>query len=290
MTELNKAEKYLLENLTRLANEGYVDENPRPKYKSDGTPAHTISINHVVMTYDLSKGEFPFSEARPQAWKTGIQEIRAFYQGQTSNLDVLENEYGLSWWRDWEVGDTNTHGIRYGETVKRYNIIDNLIKGLKEDKFSRRHIINLWQEQDFIDDKEGLKPCALMSMYSVRKVGDDYYLDATLIQRSSNFLIAGFINQSQYVALQMMLAKSCGYKIGVFTHFINNFHVYDREVEQAEEITKRIHQLKQRENQSKPILKLNVEEGTSFYDITVDDFELINYDPIKPQLKFDLAI
>lgn len=290
MSELNKAEKYLKECIVRLSNEGYVDESPRPKYKSDDSPAHTISINHVVMTYDISKGEFPFSEVRPQAWKTGIQEIRAFYQGQTSNLDVMENDYGLKWWRDFEVEDTNTHGIRYGETVKRYNIIDNLIRGLKEDKFSRRHIINLWQEQDFIDDTIGLKPCALMSMYAIRKVGEDYYLDATLIQRSSNFLIAGFINQSQYIALQMMLAKTCGYKVGVFTHFINNFHVYDREVEQMEEMFSRINELEQRETQSQPILKLNVEDGTDFYSISIDDFELVDYNPIKPQLTFDLAI
>ena len=27
-----------------------------------------------------------------------------------------------------------------------------------------------------------------------------------------------------------------------------------------------------------------------FYDITASDFKLINYDPVKPQLSFDLAI
>jgi len=39
-----------------------------------------------------------------------------------------------------------------------------------------------------------------------------------------------------------------------------------------------------------PRLILNVPDGTNFFDIKADDFELINYDPVKPQLKFDLAI
>lgn len=39
-----------------------------------------------------------------------------------------------------------------------------------------------------------------------------------------------------------------------------------------------------------PKLILDVPDGTNFYDITADDFKLINYNPVKPQLTFDLAI
>ena len=290
MSELNKAEKYLIEALKEIATNGYKDENPRPKYKSDGEPAHSISINQVVMKYDVSKGEFAFSELRPQAWKSSINEIRAFYQEQTNDLTIMEDNYSLSWWRDWETDDSNTHGQRYGHTVKRYDLMNKLLDGLVNDPFGRRHILNLWQEQEFIDDEKGLKPCAFLSMYSVRKVNGEMYLDATLVQRSANFVIAGFINQTQYIALQMMIAKHCGYKVGVFTHFIQNFHVYDRELEQVEELLKRVDTLKQRETQSQPKLLLNVEDGTDFYSITTEDFELVDYNPIKPQLKFDLAI
>ena len=41
------------------------------------------------------------------------------------------------------------------------------------------------------------------------------------------------------------------------------------------------------EKQPKLILK---EGKTNFYDFTLDDFELIDYEPVKPQLKFDLGI
>jgi thymidylate synthase len=39
----------------------------------------------------------------------------------------------------------------------------------------------------------------------------------------------------------------------------------------------------------KPMLLLNPAK-TDFYDITINDFEMINYDPIKPQLKLELGI
>ena len=63
---MNKADKYMVDDIQNVLNNGFVDENPRPKY-TDGTPAHTISVNHVVRKYDLSK-EFPILSLRKIAW------------------------------------------------------------------------------------------------------------------------------------------------------------------------------------------------------------------------------
>ena len=38
-----------------------------------------------------------------------------------------------------------------------------------------------------------------------------------------------------------------------------------------------------------PMLILNPEK-TNFYDMTIDDFTMENYNPIKPQLKLELGI
>ena len=40
-------------------------------------------------------------------------------------------------------------------------------------------------------------------------------------------------------------------------------------------------------NETSPRLKLNCPAKTNFYDIKFSDFELENYDPIKPQIVFD---
>ncbi len=161
--------------------------------------------------------------------------------------------------------------------------MNKLLTGLKENPFGRRHIISLYQEADF-EETDGLYPCAFLTMWTVREINGVYYLDCTLIQRSSDAGTALHINQSQYVAKQMMIAKHCNYKVGKFTHFIQNMHYYSRHEDSVNEL------LKRKPNNIQPIIKLNVPDGTNFYDITIDDFEILNYNPIKPQLKFELAI
>lgn len=280
---MNQADIIFKENIKRILNEGCWDENPRPRYESDGEPAHSVYIPQVFEKYDLSKGELPLTTLRPISFKNGVNEIRWIYQDQTSSLSRLEGEYGIKWWREWEVGDTDSIGERYGATVKRYNLINRLLKNLIKDPYSRRHIISLWQEDDF-SKTEGLLPCAFLIMLTVRKVNGIMFLDMTLIQRSSDYLVAGHINKMQYVALLMMIAKHCGYQVGVFSHFVQNLHVYSRHLEQARELIDRP------SSNKLPILNLNVKDGTNFYDITYDDFELIDYEPIRPQLQFELGI
>ena len=75
---MTKADRLMLEAIHHIKKDGYKDINPRPKY-ADGTPAHTISVNHVFRQYDLNRGEFPICTLRPMAWKTGIKEIFTIY-------------------------------------------------------------------------------------------------------------------------------------------------------------------------------------------------------------------
>ena len=136
----------------------------------------------------------------------------------------------------------------------------------------------------FDEETDGLLPCAFQTMFDVRRVDGEIYLDATLTQRSNDMLVAHHINAMQYVALQMMIAKHFGWKVGKFFYFINNLHIYDNQFEQAEEL------LRREPSDCQPRLVLNVPDGTNFFDIKPEDFELVDYDPVKPQLKFDLAI
>lgn len=282
-------EKYLLENLTRLSKSGYRDENPRGRYKSDGKPAHSIMVRGSVFeVFDLQNNELPITETRNIGINTSISELLVIYQDQSNKIEDFEKR-GVNWWKDWDIGD-GTIGERYGATVHKYNLMNELLEGLKNNPFGKRHLLDLYQYAD-LKETEGLHPCAFLTMWTISEVNGERYLDLTLVQRSSDALVAGSgINQMQYVALQMMVAKHLGIKVGLFEHLRKNWHIYDRHIEQAEETIKRIQQLKQREVQSQPKLILNVPDGTNFYDITVDDFELVDYNPIKPQLKFDLAI
>ena len=108
-----------------------------------------------------------------------------------------------------------------------------------------------------------------MVMWSIR--GE--YLDLMLIQRSGDTIpAAGFggINTIQYYFLQAMVSQVTGYKIGKITHVVNNIHIYDRHIPIAGEL------LNAKEYES-PKLWINP-DIKDFYDFTVDDIKLIDYE------------
>ena len=279
---MTKSDTIFKENIERILKEGVFSEQARPKYK-DGTVANSKYVTGAFAEYDLAKGEFPITTLRPIAIKSAIKEVLWIYQDQSNSLEVLNDKYNVHYWNDWEVGNTGTIGERYGAVVKKHDIINKLLKQLEVNPWNRRNIISLWDYQAF-EETEGLLPCAFQTMFDVRRVDGEIYLDATLTQRANDMLVAHHINAMQYVALQMMIAKHFGWKVGKFFYFINNLHIYDNQFEQAQEL------LRREPSNCQPRLVLNVPDKTNFFDIKAEDFELVDYAPVKPQLKFDLAI
>ena len=287
---MTKADRYLVDDIHNILENGYKDENPRPKYE-DGTPAHTISVNHVTRKYDLSKGEFPISTLRKQAWKTGIREIFTIYIKPTNVLSEMA-DMKVTWWDPWDIGD-GTIGQRYGATVNRYDLLNNLIADIKKDPYGRRKIMSLWQEAD-LRETPGLAPCAFLTIWNVR----GKYLDMVMVQRSGDMLTAsgaGGINEIQYAALLLMVARATGYEAGVFTHFVANEQIYDRHIDNANELLRRADEAGvmapvSSEGQKVPNLILNKEPGCDISSIAVEDFEMQNYEPMQPQLTFELGI
>lgn len=313
--------------LKRLLEEGTLDKNPRPHYEEkytgedlkegqwvkDGsilcTPAHTLSYNHEMVTYDLSKGEFPLCTLRPTAIKSAIAEIIWIYFKQSNDLVIFDELLGKNtwdtdhkinnWWEEWAIKDKDgnyilneaghpTIGSCYGETVRHYKLMDNCIDKLKNDPDNRRNIINLWQETDFLE-AHGLKPCAFLTQWNVRHTSDGDYLDMCLTQRSSDFCTAGVINQAQYAVLLLIVASYTGYKPGKFTWFVNNIQCYDRHIEQAKEM------LSRDTIPCMPFVEILESKPENIFDIMPADIKIVNY-PINeikdknPQLTFDIGI
>ena len=279
---MSKADFIFKKNIKKILTDGVWSEQARPKYKN-GKTANSKYITGAFAEYDLAKGEFPITTLRPIAIKSAIKEVFWIYQDQTNELAILNDKYGVRYWNDWEVKQTGTIGERYGAIVKKHDIMNKILKQLEENPWNRRNVISLWDYEAF-EKTEGLLPCAFQTMFDVRRVNGEIYLDATLTQRSNDMLVAHHINAMQYVALQMMIAKHFGWKVGKFFYFVNNLHIYDNQFEQAEEL------LRREPSDCQPHLVLNVPNKTNFFDIKPEDFELLDYEPVKPQLKFDLAI
>ncbi|MBR4077011.1 MAG: thymidylate synthase, partial [Oscillospiraceae bacterium] len=134
---------------------------------------------------------------------------------------------------------------------------------------------------------------AFLTMWNVRNTREGKeYLDMCLVQRSGDMLTAsgaGGINEVQYAVLLMMIARHTGYEPGVFTHFVANEQIYDRHMEQAEIMLERGRQRAAEPACAAPAMVLNPEKK-NFYEITIEDFNVENYDPMQPQLKFPLGI
>lgn len=285
---INKMDFYFKSITNRILKDGTKDINPRPKYE-DGTPAHTISINHEMMTFNLANGEFPLLTLRPVPIKSSIGELLWIYRDESNNLDLLKDKYNITWWDSWDIGD-RTIGSCYGYTVKKHNLMKNLLKSLRENPDGRRHIINLWQEDDF-KSKHGLKPCCYQTVWNVRHEKDNDYLDMTMFQRSCDWLVAASAsNQIQYASFLSIIATYLGYIPGRYTWFGANVQIYDRHIDAAKEMLNR-----ESIRQLNPIYVVSNKPNIDFYELMPNDLDItgIDLDDIKkqnPQIKFELGI
>ena len=122
-----------------------------------------------------------------------------------------------------------------GHTVRRYNLMTNLIDTFTRDPLSRRKVMSLWQEQEFLEESKGLKPCAHTTVWDLNIRPDGVFaVTLTLYQRSMDLLVTSSINAFQYwilgEALMAHLRALTGrdYQIVKVRHDIGDVHIYDR--------------------------------------------------------------
>lgn len=266
------ADKIFKDNLSNVLENGVwdTDYEVRPRW-SDGNSAHTKYVTHVINTYDIEKEGLPILTLRPIAWKTGLKEMFWIYQDQTNDVDILEEKYGVMYWREW-ANKFNNLGKAYGYQMAKkidfpegyFTQLDRVIYLLKTDPMNRRITTNILPLDEMMDME--LPACCYETWWSVR----DGRLDMMLIQRSGDAIpAAGSINVTQYAMLLMMIAQITGYSVGKFTHVINNLHIYDKHIDIAKELLGR-------KEYSQPKLWINP-NVTDFYDFKSEHFQLINY-------------
>lgn len=306
----NKADKYLKETITEILEEGQWDKEPRTRW-ADGTLAHTKFITQKVYQYDISKGEYPINTLRTTALKGGFYDIEAIYIKQTNVIEEMHPSIH-SWWKDFVIDEfwsNNEYGMflarsigqTYADTVKRYDLVNKLLKGLEENPFGRRHSINLNQEQQKIDDPKALQPCAFETLWSVREKDNLYnnneldyklkrYIDLTLIQRSQDYITTVSINPAQYTILAMMVCNHLTFKTGIkhevgkLLHVVQNVHIYDRHLDSAKEV------LEREPTGLQPKIEL-ICEHKDFYQHTIEDFKFSGLEGIeKLSNKLEIAI
>lgn len=273
------ADQIFIDTCRQILDSGVSDANlpVRPVWE-DGTPAHTIKKFCIVNRYDLSK-EFPIITLRRTAFKSAIDELLWIWQKKSNNVHDLNSHIWDSW-----ADETGSIGKAYGYQLGikhiypegEFDQVDRVLYDLKHNPQSRRILTNIYNFQDL--HEMHLYPCAYSMTFNVT----DGKLNAILNQRSQDTLTANNWNVVQYSVLVHMMAQVSGLKVGEFVHVISDAHIYDRHIPIVEEILKK-------EPFPAPTFKMNP-DIKNFYDFTVDDFELENYQYHKLDKKIEVAI
>lgn len=247
-------DKKYLDIADNILKDGYYDNN------RTGMP--TYKLPHQIMQFDLEK-EFPILTTKFVAFKTAIKELLWIFKDQSNDVKKLQ-EQNVHIWDEW-IMDDGTIGTSYGWVVDKFDQIDKLIYSLKNNPQDRRMMINLWQIPYL--DSGALYPCCWSTMWDVT----DGRLNCMLIQRSGDWPLGVPFNTSQYAALVHLIAHVTGLRVGLFTHVINNAHIYENQVDGVKT------QLERRNLEyDAPKIWINP-EIKDFYDFTPDDIKLIDY-------------
>ncbi len=247
--------------------------------KKDRTGTGTISTFGYQMRFDLSEG-FPVVTTKKLHLRSIIYELLWFLSGST-NVKYLQDN-GVRIWNEWADADGNL-GPVYGYQWRSWPASDGrhvdqisaVVKSLKENPDSRRHIVNAWNVGEI--EKMALPPCHVLFQFYVA----GGRLSCQLYQRSADIFLGVPFNIASYSLLTLMMAQVTGYIPGDFVHTFGDAHIYLNHIEQVKL------QLA-REPRRLPLMTLNP-EIKDIFSFKYEDFTLTGYDP-HPAIKGEISV
>jgi len=273
--------------------------------RPDRTGTGTRSIFGLQMRFDLTQG-FPAVTTKKLAWKACVSELLWFIEGSGDENRLKEILHGERYsekktiWSDnaiapyWVEKRLQRHagdlGRIYGVQWRRWRkplvrvnkvVLQNhdqlleLIAGIKDDPYSRRHIISAWNPGEL--DLMALPPCHMMAQFYV----SNGKLSCQMYQRSADFGLGIPFNIASYALFTHLVAQVCNLEVGDLIIAVGDAHIYHNHFEQIkEQLTRKPLPL--------PTLKLN-SEITVIMDFEMDDIELVNYQS-HPSIPMPMAV
>ena len=261
----------------------------------DRTGVGTLSLFGEQLRFDLAAG-FPAITTKKLAWRSVVAELIWFIEGSCDERRLTEIQFGT---RDeskktiWTANATadywipkarfdgdlgRVYGVQwrkwknsYGEEIDQ---LEELIKGLKKDPNSRRHIISAWNPGEL--DKMALPPChAFMQFYLRNNV-----LSCQMYQRSADVFLGVPFNIASYALLTHLIAKEIGAGVGELILTFGDVHIYKNHIDAVKE---------QMTRKPYDFPTLDISNVNSLYSVTVDDCKLVNYES-HATIKADMAV
>jgi len=262
--------------------------------RPDRTGTGTRSIFGLQMRFDLTEG-FPAITTKKLAWKAVVSELLWFLEGSGDELRLREILHGERYtekktiWSDnaaasyWTSKKLQRHpgdlGRIYGVQWRKWRkplvrinkvILQNhdqlieLINGIKEDPYSRRHIITAWNPGEL--DLMALPPCHILAQFYVV----NGKLSCQMYQRSADMFLGVPFNIASYALFTHMVAQVCNLEVGDLVITLGDAHIYNNHFDQVkEQLTRKPLPL--------PQLQLNPSVDV-IMDFEMDDIELVGYE------------
>lgn len=274
--------------IERIITEGRWNDDGRGEW-NDGSKAKAKSLFGVQLRYDPNTMT-GLTNLKPTPIKWSVGEVLWIHQDQSNDVNLLEEKYGVNWWRQW-ADERGTLGTAYGHQAAKkfiYRLGDEEVRmtqidyvrwALKNDPDNRRLRVTLWNPDEQHDMT--LPPCAHTMEFRVW----DGVLSMKLQQRSQDVIAALSVNAFQYMALMRMLATEAGLGLGEFVHEITDCHIYDRHMDAAQEMVRRYYEDSVADMPDATLLPLAQKD---FYAYQVSDISVQNYEPLG-RLSIEIA-
>jgi len=261
--------------------------------RPDRTGVGTLSKFGAQLRFNLSEG-FPAVTTKKLAWRAVVSELLWFIEGSGDEFRLREILHGNRYsnektiWTDnanapyWVGKNLKRHagdlGRVYGVQWRRWHkplvrinkvVLQNhdqlldLINGIKDDPYSRRHIITAWNPGEL--ELMALPPCHTMSQFYV----NNGKLSCHMYQRSADLFLGVPFNIASYALFTHMIAQVCKLEVGDLIISFGDAHIYENHIEQVKEQLKRT-------PLPLPKLELNPEIDV-ITDFDMNDISLIDY-------------
>lgn len=263
--------------------------------RPDRTGTGTRSVFGYQTRYDLREG-FPLLTTKKMYLRPIAEELLWFIKGDTNIKYLVDRNVKI--WNEWPYEDFKKSEDFNGETLEEFvekikndddfakkhgnlgpvygaqwrnfnnegtDQLMKLIDSLKNNPFSRRHIISAWNPSQV--DEMALPPCHTLMQFYVSS--DKKYLSCQLYQRSADTFLGVPFNIASYALLTCMLAQVCGYEPKEFIHTIGDAHIYKNHFDVVKTQI-------EREPLPLPRLVLN-KDIDNLFDFKIEDIKLEGY-------------
>jgi len=247
--------------------------------KQDRTGTGTRSIFGWQMRFDLREG-FPLLTTKKLNTRAIVHELLWFLRGET-NVRPLQAA-GVHIWDQWADADGEL-GPVYGRQWRSWpgrdggsiDQIAEVVRRLREEPWSRRHVVCAWNVADI--PRMALAPChCLFQFYVV-----DDLLSCQLYQRSADVFLGVPFNIASYSLLTHMVAQACGLRAAEFVHTLGDAHLYSNHLTQ-------VRLQLEREPRRLPTVRLNP-EVKDIFQFRFEDITIQGYDP-HPAIRAEIAV